>query len=81
MDFRDHDAVTAIVGPMMTVVLLFGSAVRSADLAQRAKLIQTQGMLEQRRPLKDIAEAIFEIMGPEWTPDEETMKMIESINA
>lgn len=85
VEFEARAAMTGAMAPAMTIVYLFGAAVRDArGRPDREELLRRLGeckeMLERRVPFKDIGQAILGVMGPLWTPDRETMKAIEAIN-
>lgn len=80
LEFRATQATTDAMAGAMTIVYLFGAAVRDGNEQQRQRLSEIQKMLEAKAPFKDIGQVILETMGPLWTPDAETMKAIEAIN-
>lgn len=82
LEFRQHDAITSGMAPAMTVVYLFGAAVRDSqgDETRLTALRECKEMLERRTSFKDIGQAILDAMGPMWAPDPETMQAIENIN-
>lgn len=82
VEFESHDAMTGAMVPAMTIVYLFGAAVRDSagDETRLAALGQCEEMLASRAPFKDIGQAILDAMGPLWAPDPETMQAIENIN-
>jgi len=79
-DFRETEATTDAMAGAMTIVYLFGAAVRDATDEQRVRLGEIREMLESRTSFKDIGQAILECMGPLWAPDPDTMSAIEAIN-
>lgn len=79
--FKEHEPVDSSALPaFMTIVLLFGAAVKGCTLEEKAKLYAARQMLEEKRPLPEIGQAILDARGPEWAPDAETMAAIEAIN-
>lgn len=78
--FRSTTPTTDAMAGAMTVVYLFGAAVRDGTPEQRENLAHCKEMLERREPFKDVGQAILDAMGPLWTPDPETMAAIEAVN-
>lgn len=82
IEFESHAAMTGAMAPAMTIVYLFGAAVRDShgDAPRLEALGVAKEMLASRAPFKDVGQAILDAMGPMWAPDPETMRAIEAIN-
>lgn len=80
IEFREHEGMTQALPQFMTLIYLFGAAVDGANRDERKALHECKEMLKQKKPLAEIAQAIFDARGPDWSPGPETMAAIEAIN-
>jgi hypothetical protein len=79
-EFQEHDPMMQALPAFMTLLYLFGDAVKGANRDERKALYDARLMLKQKKPLRDVAQAILDARGPHWTPSPETMEAIEAIN-
>lgn len=71
--------MTGPIARHMILVLLFSAAVRDASPEQRDALTEVKDMLRTAAPLSEIAERVFDVMGPEWVPPEDYMRHMRSL--
>jgi hypothetical protein len=80
MEFDSSEPLTSALPQFMTIVLLFGAAVKGANREERKALYAARELLKDKAPLRDVAQAILDSRGPRWAPPQETMDAIEKIN-
>lgn len=64
----------------MTLLYLVGAARADATPDQILELkANAERLREPEVPMRDIAERVFEIMGPQWTPADEWLTAIDAL--
>lgn len=82
-EFRETDPIldeASALPAFMTIVLLFGAAMKGATKMQKDRLRDAHAMLRDRKPLPEVAQAILDARGEDWAPDPETLAYIEALH-
>ena len=79
IEFTEHEGMTEAMAPFMTIIYLFGDAVRGANRTERKALYDAR-LLLKTTPLAEIAQAIMDARGPDWGPSPETLQAIEALH-
>lgn len=79
-EWREIEPMFEAMPAFMTIIYLFAAAIRGATLEERARLHEAQQMLKDKKPLRDVGQAILDAKGPDWAPDKEWLDAIEAIN-
>lgn len=82
LEFREHEPIPGSehLPQFMTIVLLFGAARQGCTRDEKRALYEAHRMLQEKKPLAEVAQAILDARGPEWKVPDETMQAIERLH-